>query len=204
MSLLSFQEDRINLIEEIFDLFDSENLGYVEIKDSLKILASIGKKLDIEDENDFLSLIDPKNEGRVSKENFIRGVEEMFTLPKDFLEEVEDALKFFDRNDKGKVSCKELKNLLPFGYIKTKVSEAQKYSFSEQPILINIEKEKDKVETPTKITKDLFHNKNIYIFSDENENFKKLMEKFKEFNSYNKHNKIHSIKRKIILTKAVN
>ena len=112
MSLLSFQEDRINLIEEIFDLFDSENLGYVEIKDSLKILASIGKKLDIEDENDFLSLVDPKNEGRVSKENFIRGVEEMFTLPKDFLEEVEDALKFFDRNDKGEVSCKELKNLL--------------------------------------------------------------------------------------------
>ena len=112
MSLLSFQEDRINLIEEIFDLFDSENLGYVEIKDSLKILASIGKKLDIEDENGFLSLVDPKNEGRVSKENFIRGVEEMFTLPKDFLEEVEDALKFFDRNDKGKVSCKELKNLL--------------------------------------------------------------------------------------------
>ena len=112
MSLLSFQEDRINLIEEIFDLFDSENLGYVEIKDSLKILASIGKKLDIEDENGFLSLVDPKNEGRISKENFIRGVEEMFTLPKDFLEEVEDALKFFDRNDKGKVSCKELKNLL--------------------------------------------------------------------------------------------
>ena len=36
----------------------------------------------------------------------------MFTLPKDFLEEVEDALKFFDRNDKGEVSCKELKNLL--------------------------------------------------------------------------------------------
>ena len=112
MSLLSFQEDRINLIEEIFDLFDSENLGYVEIKDSLKILASIGKKLDIEDENGVLSLVDPKNEGRISKENFIRGVEEMFTLPKDFLEEVEDALKFFDRNDKGEVSCKELKNLL--------------------------------------------------------------------------------------------
>ena len=107
MSLLSFQEDRINLIEEIFDLFDSENLGYVEIKDSLKILTSIGKKLDIEDENDFLSLVDPKNEGRVSKENFIRGVEEMFTLPKDFLEEVEDALKFFDRNDKGKVSGRD-------------------------------------------------------------------------------------------------
>ena len=129
MSLLSFQEDRINLIEEIFDLFDSENLGYVEIKDSLKILASIGKKLDIEDENDFLSLVDPKNEGRVSKENFIRGVEEMFTLPKDFLEEVEDALKFFDRNDKGKVSCKELKNLL--------VRNSKEYTEKEADELFN-------------------------------------------------------------------
>ena len=89
---------------------------------------------------------------------------------------------------------KELKSLLPFGYIKTKVSESQKYSFSEQPILLNIEKEKDKIESPTKITNNLFHNKNIYIFSDENENFKKLMTKFKEFNSYYKQNKIHSFK----------
>ena len=112
MSLENFQEERLKLIDEIFDLFDSENLGYVEIKDSLKILAAIGKKLDIEEENDFLTLIDPQNEGKVTKENFIRGVEEMFTVPPDFLREVEIAFKFFDRNNEGKVSCKELKNLL--------------------------------------------------------------------------------------------
>ena len=134
MSLQNFQEDRIQLIDEIFDLFDSENLGYVEIKDSLKILASMGKKLDIEEENDFLSiideeafkgskslkedendflgLVDPNNTGRVTKDSFIKAVEEMFTIPKDFLQEVEDAFKFFDRKGEGKVSCKELKNLL--------------------------------------------------------------------------------------------
>ena len=112
MSLENFQEERLKLIDEIFDLFDSENPGYVEIKDSLKILAAIGKKLDIEEENDFLTLIDPQNEGKVTKENFIRGVEEMFTVPPDFLREVEVAFKFFDRNNEGKVSCKELKNLL--------------------------------------------------------------------------------------------
>ena len=112
MSLENFQEERLKLIDEIFDLFDSENLGYVEIKDSLKILAAIGKKLDIEEENDFLTLIDPQNEGKVTKENFIRGVEEMFTVPPDFLREVEVAFKFFDWNNEGKVSCKELKNLL--------------------------------------------------------------------------------------------
>ena len=112
MSLENFQEERLKLMDEIFDLFDSENIGYVEIKDSLKILAAIGKKLDIEEENDFLTLVDPKNEGRVTKGNFIRGVEEFFTVPPDFLREVELALKFFDRNNEGKVSCKELKNLL--------------------------------------------------------------------------------------------
>ena len=50
MSLENFQEERLKLMDEIFDLFDSENIGYVEIKDSLKILAAIGKKLDIEEE----------------------------------------------------------------------------------------------------------------------------------------------------------
>ena len=112
MSLQNFQEDRIQLIDEIFDLFDSENLGYVELKDSLKILAAIGKKLELEDENDFLGLVDPNNTGRVTKDSFIKAVEEMFTIPKDFLQEVEDAFKFFDRKGEGKVSCKELKNLL--------------------------------------------------------------------------------------------
>ena len=112
MSIQNFQEDRLQLIDEIFDLFDSENLGSVELKDSLKILAAIGKKLDLEDENDFLNLVDPNNSGRVTKDSFIKGVEEMFTIPKDFLQEVEDAFKFFDRNGEGKVSCKELKNLL--------------------------------------------------------------------------------------------
>ena len=72
----------------------------------------MGKKLDIEEENDFLSIVDPKNEGRVTKENFIRGVEAMFTLPKDFLQEVEQAFKFFDNEGEGKISCKQLKNLL--------------------------------------------------------------------------------------------
>ena len=77
-----------------------------------KILASIGKKLEIEDENDFLTIADPKNEGRVSKQNFIRAVEEMYTIPKEFLLDIEQAFKFFDRDEDGKLSCKEFKNLL--------------------------------------------------------------------------------------------
>ena len=112
MSEENIQDKRIRLMEEIFDLFDADNLGFVEIKDSLKILASIGKKLEIEDENDFITIADPKNEGRVTKENFIRAVEEMYTIPKEFLFDIEEAFKFFDRDEDGKLSCKEFKNLL--------------------------------------------------------------------------------------------
>ena len=112
MSKENIQDERIRLMEEIFDLFDSENLGYVEIKDSLKILASIGKKLEIEDENEFLSKADPKNDGRVTKENFINAVEDMYTIPGEFLRDIEDAFKFFDKDEDGKISCKEFKNIL--------------------------------------------------------------------------------------------
>ena len=89
---------------------------------------------------------------------------------------------------------KELKNILPFNYIKTRISPGQKYSFNSQSILINLEKEKDKEISPTKITKNLLSNKNIYIFSEQNENIKKIISKLKKYYSYNKPHKIFSIK----------
>ena len=86
----NIQEERLKLIDEIFDLFDSENIGYVEIKDSLKILASIDKKTS-KKRNIFYQW-QSKNEDRVTKENFIRGVKAMFTLSKDFLQTVEQVI----------------------------------------------------------------------------------------------------------------
>ena len=68
------QEERRKLMDEVFDLYDRDNLGYVFSKDALKILAAMGRVLDPEDETDFLSMIDPKNEGRVTKNNFLAGV----------------------------------------------------------------------------------------------------------------------------------
>ena len=54
------QDERRRLMNEIFDLFDTEKTGYVDCKDSLKILASMGRKLDPEDENEFLAIVDLK------------------------------------------------------------------------------------------------------------------------------------------------
>ena len=72
----------------------------------------MGRKLDPEDENEFLAIVDPKSEGRVSKINFLEGVETMFTIPDNYIPEIEEAFNFFDKDKDGKISCKEFKQML--------------------------------------------------------------------------------------------
>ena len=112
MSKNNIQEERRRLMSEIFDLYDIEKTGYVDIKDSLKMLAAIGRKLEPEDENEFLTLADPRKDGRVSKQNFLDGVESMYTIPDDYIPEIKEAFNFFDKDKDGKISSKEFKNML--------------------------------------------------------------------------------------------
>ena len=112
MSKTNIQEQRRELMNQIFDLYDTEHVGYVDIKDSLKMLAAMGKNLEPEDENDFLMVADPNKEGTITKQNFLKGVEVLFTIPDSFLPEIKDAFKFFDKNNKGTISCDDFKKLL--------------------------------------------------------------------------------------------
>ena len=91
---------------------------------------------------------------------------------------------------------KELKKLLPYSYIKTRVSKGHKFSFKNSPILMDLEKEKKEKKIRTKITKNLVHNKIIYIFSDEDKNIQKIISRLK--NNYLQHKNINSfsVKRK--------
>ena len=112
MSKNNIQEERRRLMSEIFDLYDTEKTGYVDIKDSLKMLEAMGRKLEPEDENEFLMLADPRKDGRVSKQNFLDGVESMYTIPDDYIPEIKEAFNFFDKDKSGKISSKEFKNML--------------------------------------------------------------------------------------------
>ena len=112
MSKSNIQEERHKLMEEIFDLYDINHTGFVDIKDSLKMLAAMGKNLDPEDENDFLTIADPNKEGTISKQNFLKGVEVLFTIPDDYLPEIKNAFEFFDKKNNGKISCKDFKKIL--------------------------------------------------------------------------------------------
>ena len=109
---LKLQEERLKLMDEVFDLYDRDNLGYVFSKDAFKILSAMGRVLDPEDETDFLAMIDPKNEGRVLKKNFLAGVEAMYTIPENYMPEIKEAFETFDKNKTGKIKVKDFKNLL--------------------------------------------------------------------------------------------
>ena len=54
-------------MNELFGLYDSDNYGYISNKEALRILASMRRQLGPDKENDFLVIVDPRNEGRVIK-----------------------------------------------------------------------------------------------------------------------------------------
>ena len=112
MSKNNIQVERQKLMNEIFDLYDIDHTGYVDIKDSLKMLAAMGKNLEPEDENDFLMVADPDKRGVISKQHFLKAVEILFTIPDDYLSEIKNAFEFFDKKNNGKISCKDFKKLL--------------------------------------------------------------------------------------------
>ena len=112
MSKNNVQEERKQLMSAIFDMYDKHGDGFVDSKDVGKILESMGRELEGEDEKDFLSIADPKNEGKISKEVFFSSIEGMYTIPKGYIPDVIDAFNFFDKNNDGKISTKEFKDIL--------------------------------------------------------------------------------------------
>ena len=109
---LSIQEERRQLMNEVFDLYDPDSLGYVFSKDALKLLSLMGRKIEPEEEVEFFNIVDPENEGRVTKENFLAGIEEMQTIPDNFIPEIVEAFKVFDKNNDGKISFDEFEIIM--------------------------------------------------------------------------------------------
>ena len=64
---INIKEERHQLMNELFGLYDSDNYGYISNKEALRILASMRRQLGPDKENDFLVIVDPRKEGRVIK-----------------------------------------------------------------------------------------------------------------------------------------
>ncbi len=109
---ISLQDERRKLMKEILDLFDPSNEGFINSKDTSKILQAMGRTLEEEDEQNFLQAADPENTGKISKDNFLATVEALFSLSKENVNELMEAFKIFDINNTGKISVKNLKQIL--------------------------------------------------------------------------------------------
>ena len=60
------QDERRKLMKEILDLYDPNNEGYVNSKDTSKILKAMGRTLEDDDEQNFLQAADPEETGKIS------------------------------------------------------------------------------------------------------------------------------------------
>ena len=106
------QDERRKLMKEILDLYDPNNEGFVNSKDTSKILQAMGRTLEEDDEQNFLQAADPENTGKISKDNFLTTVEALYSLSKDTVNELMEAFKMYDINNTGKISVKNLKKIL--------------------------------------------------------------------------------------------
>ena len=93
---------------------------------------------------------------------------------------------------------KELKSILPSGFIKTNIFSSKTIPLRKQNSnLINLKKQNKNNQSDSK---ELVANQNIYLFSDTNKNSKKIISKLKNYFSFNtKKNKLNSFKSEINL-----
>ena len=93
---------------------------------------------------------------------------------------------------------KELKSILPSGFIKTNIFSLKTIPLRNQNSnLINLKKQYKNNKSDSK---ELVTNQNIYLFSDTNKNSKKIISKLKNYFSFNtKKNKLNSFKSEINL-----
>ena len=109
---LDLQEERRQLMEQVLDIYDPDNEGHVQTKDSTKILKAMGRTLNDGDELNFREMADPDNTGVISKKKFLETFESLFSLPNESVNELYEAFRVFDVNNTGKISVKNFKNVL--------------------------------------------------------------------------------------------
>ena len=101
------------------------------------------------------------------------------------------------------MTYKELRKVLPYGTIKKCVPEGQRFNLQINPVIIQIEKEKNINITPSNVFRNILYNKNIHLFEGEKEDNKKLLSKIKYFYPTPRRSKITSINNDSIISSTL-
>ena len=107
-----YQEQRQKLAEEIFDMWDVDGDNMVGANEIRQILQSMGREASNEEIMSFLKIADKNNSGSIEKNNFMKALEETFSISEEGKNEVCDSFKIFDVRNDGKISISNLKNIL--------------------------------------------------------------------------------------------
>ena len=109
---LDYQEQRKKLEDEIFDMWDVDGDNMVGANEIRQILKSMGREASNEEIMSFLKIADKNNSGSIEKNNFMKALEETFSISEEFKNEIYDSFKIFDVKNDGKISINNLKNIL--------------------------------------------------------------------------------------------
>ena len=108
----NIQEERLKLINKIFDMFDLDGDSKIKSNEIRGILSAMGREPTHDNIMDFLFIADNNNTGIIDKENFMKALDEVFSLPEDAVDQAIEAFKFFDVKKNGKINIQVLKDIL--------------------------------------------------------------------------------------------
>jgi Ca2+-binding EF-hand superfamily protein len=106
------QENRMKLINEIFDMWDLDGDNKVKSNEIRPILCAMGREPTHDNIMDFLFIADKDNTGIINKEDFMKALDEVYSLPEDAVDQAIDAFRLFDINNSGKINQNVLKDIL--------------------------------------------------------------------------------------------
>ena len=105
-------EQRDEMINEVFNMFDKDNSGKIQAKDLKSLLYSIGRKEDDKRVKEFLQKFNKNEDSIISRDEFHQMLEEFYSVPEDEVQKVKEAFKIFDIKGNNKITLKQLRVIL--------------------------------------------------------------------------------------------
>ena len=106
------QEERMQMINEVFDNFDKDKGGYIDSRELASVLRALGRGKDQKEIDEFMEKVDKNKNGRIERQEFMDAMNEMYYVPQTTVEEVVEAFKIFDKNSDDLISIDELREVM--------------------------------------------------------------------------------------------